>query len=63
MRRLKPIVATTPEELAAALGLSAVAAKEWQVQHALLKHLKVIVRRQRSLTRRLRGGQARRAPG
>jgi predicted XRE-type DNA-binding protein len=46
MPRLKPIVATTPEELAGALGLSSVAAKEWQVQHALLKRLKEIVRRQ-----------------
>jgi len=46
MRRLKPTVATTPEELAGALGLSAAAAKEWQVQHALLKRLKEIVRRQ-----------------
>jgi hypothetical protein len=43
MRRLKPIVATTPEDLAGALGLSAVAAKEWQVQHALLKRLKAIL--------------------
>ena len=34
MRRLKPSVATTPEDLAAALGLSTAAAKEWQVQHA-----------------------------
>src|ERR1019366_6292526 len=40
MPRLKPIVATTPEELAGALGLSSAAAKEWQVQHALLKRLK-----------------------
>jgi predicted XRE-type DNA-binding protein len=47
MRRLKPIVATTPEDLAGALGLSAAAAKEWQVQHALLKRLKEIVRRQK----------------
>ena len=47
MRRLKPIVATTSEGLAAALGLSAAAAKEWQVQHALLKRLKEIVRRQK----------------
>jgi hypothetical protein len=34
-----------PEELAGALGLSAAAANEWQVQHALLKRLKEIVRR------------------
>lgn len=47
MRRLKPIVATTPEDLAAALGLSTADAKEWQVQHALLKRLKEIVRRQK----------------
>ncbi|HEY1183956.1 MAG: XRE family transcriptional regulator [Bryobacteraceae bacterium] len=47
MRRLKSIVATTPENLAAALGLSAAAAKEWQVQHALLKRLKEIVSRQK----------------
>src|SRR5450755_3929389 len=46
MRRLKTIVATTPEELAGALGLSAAAAKEWTVQHALLKRLKEIARKQ-----------------
>jgi hypothetical protein len=33
--------------LAGELGLSAVAAKEWQVQHLLLKRLKEIVRRQK----------------
>jgi len=47
MHKLKPIVARTPEELASALGLSEVAAKEWQVQHMLLTRLKEIVRRQR----------------
>jgi predicted XRE-type DNA-binding protein len=47
VHRLKPIVATTPEDLAAALGLSTADAKEWQVQHALLKRLKEIVRRQK----------------
>jgi predicted XRE-type DNA-binding protein len=47
MRRLKPIVAKTPENLAEALGLSTAAAKEWQVQHALLKRLKEIVQRQK----------------
>ena len=47
MRRLKPVVAKTTEELAEALGLSALAAKEWQVQHALLKRLKEIVLRQK----------------
>jgi hypothetical protein len=44
---VSPIVATTPEELAGALGLSAAAAKEWTVQHALLKRLKEITRKQR----------------
>ncbi len=47
MPKLKPIVARTPEELASALGLSGAAAKEWQVQHILLKRLKEIARRQR----------------
>ena len=47
MHRLKPIVARTPEELAGALGLPSVAAKEWQVQHVLLGRLKEIVRRQK----------------
>ena len=42
MHKVKPIVAETPEELAAALGLSTAAAKEWRVQHALLKRLKGI---------------------
>jgi predicted XRE-type DNA-binding protein len=47
MPRLKPVIASTPEELAAALGLSAAEAKEWQVQHHLHKRLKEIVRRQK----------------
>jgi predicted XRE-type DNA-binding protein len=47
MPKLKPVVARTPEELAAALGLSDVAAKEWQVQHVLAKRLKEIARRQK----------------
>ena len=42
MHKLKPIVARTPEDLAGALGLSRVAAKEWQVQHILLGRLKEI---------------------
>ena len=46
MRKVKPIVAKTPEELAGTLGLSAAAAKEWQVQYALLKRLKEIARRE-----------------
>jgi predicted XRE-type DNA-binding protein len=47
MPKLKPIVARTPEDLAAALGLSGAAAKEWQVQHILVKRLKEIARRQK----------------
>ena len=47
MHKLKPIIARTPEELADALGLSRVAAKEWQVQHVLLERLKEIARRQK----------------
>ena len=46
MHRLKPIICKTPEELAAAMGLPATEAKEWQLQHALLKRLKEIVLRQ-----------------
>ena len=49
MHKVKPIVARTPEELAGALGLSGGAAKEWHVQHILLKRLKGIAR-QRKLT-------------
>ena len=37
MPKVKAIVARTPEELAGHLGLSRAAAKEWQVQHLLLK--------------------------
>lgn len=47
MNKLNAIVAKTPEELASALGLSPAAAKEWQVQHALLKRLKEVARRQK----------------
>ena|SRR5437867_2842824 len=47
MNKLKPTIARTPEELAGALGLPVVAAKEWQVQHVLLKKLKEIARRQK----------------
>ena len=47
MPKIRPTVASTPEELAAAMGMSAAEAKEWQVQHALLKRLKDIVRKQR----------------
>ena len=47
MSKLKPIVATTPEALAGALGLSSTEVKEWQVQHALLRRLKQIAREHR----------------
>ena len=47
MHKLKPIIAATPEDLARELGLSKTAAKEWQVQHVLLKRLQEIVRKQK----------------
>lgn len=47
MPKLKPIIARTPEELAAALGLPDAAANEWRVQHMLLKRLKEIAQRQK----------------
>ena len=47
MHKLKPVVARAPEELAGAFGLPEVAAKEWQVQHMLLKRLKDIARQQK----------------
>src|SRR5437868_15297766 len=47
MNKLKPVIARTPEELAGALGLPAITAKEWQVQHILLKRLKEVARRQK----------------
>jgi predicted XRE-type DNA-binding protein len=47
MPKVKAIVARTPEELAANLGLSSAAVKEWQVQHMLLKRLKEIARREK----------------
>jgi transcriptional regulator with XRE-family HTH domain len=45
MRKIRPVVAKTPEALAEALGLSAAEAKEWRVQYALLQHLREIVRK------------------
>ena len=50
MPRVKPVVARTPEALAEILGLSQADAREWQVRHALLKHLKEIVRKKKSPT-------------
>ena len=46
---IKPTIARTPKELAGVLGLSGATAKEWQVQHALLKRLKDVIR-ERKLT-------------
>lgn len=47
MPKIKPIVARTPEELAANLGLSTAAVKEWQVQRVLLKRLKEIAEQEK----------------
>ncbi|MEN6532273.1 MAG: XRE family transcriptional regulator [Bryobacteraceae bacterium] len=47
MNRIKPVIARTPEELATVLGLSSAEAKEWEVQHSLLKRLKEIVQREK----------------
>lgn len=47
MRKVRPVVAKTPEALAGVLGLSAAEAKEWQVQYALLQRLKEIVRKEK----------------
>lgn len=47
MPKVKPVIARTPEELAGALGLPDVAAKEWQVKHILLKRLKEVTRRKK----------------
>jgi predicted XRE-type DNA-binding protein len=47
MRKLKPAIARTPEELAEVLGLSAAHAREWQVQVALLRRLQEIAERDR----------------
>jgi predicted XRE-type DNA-binding protein len=47
MPKLKPIIASTPEDIARALALPDAAAKEWQVQHVLSKRLKQIAPRQK----------------
>lgn len=62
MNRLKATIARTPVELAGAIGLPAAAAKEWQVQHVLLKSLKKSRDARRSLTPKSRDGQAHHAP-
>jgi predicted XRE-type DNA-binding protein len=61
MTKTKPIVVKTPEALAQALGLCGSESQEWQVQHALLKKLRQVVRGQ-SLTHAevaQRGGSSR----
>jgi hypothetical protein len=67
MRKVEAIVARTPEELAGNLGLSSAAAKEWQVQHMLLKRLKEIARhranRERVKNTSGRGERKRRSAG
>ena len=63
MRKLKPIVASNPDELAAALGLSGVEATGWRVQHLLLKQIKAIVQRKSAMTLVHRLGQRVRYPG
>ena len=60
MHRVKPIIAATPEDLAGALQLPTATAKEWQVQHALLKRLKEIVRKNKLTHAKSRSGRARR---
>ena len=45
MRKVKPVIAATVEDLARALALPATEAKEWQVQYTLPKRLKEIVRK------------------
>ena|SRR5579871_3260097 len=47
MRKNKPIVARTPEDLARVLGLPTAEAKEWRLQHELVKRLKDVVRREK----------------
>ena len=46
MPKLRPIIARTPEAVAEILRLSVADAREWQVQHVLLKKLKEIVERE-----------------
>ena len=47
MTKTKPIVTRTPEALAKALGLSAVDAREWTIQHSLSKRLRSIVQKEK----------------
>ena len=43
MSKIRPIVAKTPESLVVALGLPPSMAREWQVQHSLVKRLRDVV--------------------
>src|SRR2546423_12650929 len=47
MPKSNPIVAKPPKDLASTLAFPSAAAKEWQVQHLLLKRLKEIARREK----------------
>ena len=47
MHKVKPIVANTADQLAAALALPAAEAKQWQVQHELAVRLGEIARKHR----------------
>jgi hypothetical protein len=47
MPKIKPVVATTPKQLAEALALPAADAWEWQVQYDLAARLKQIARKQK----------------
>jgi len=43
MSKVKTVTARTPEALARTLGLGEAEAREWQVQHALLRRLRQVV--------------------
>jgi hypothetical protein len=62
VHRIKPIIAATPGDLAGALDLSTAAAKEWGVQHVLLKRLKEIVRKQKITHAEIARGRELREP-
>src|SRR5690348_16454135 len=56
MAKVKPVVAKTPEELAAALALPAADAREWQVQHELAARLREIARKHKYTHARIAAG-------
>ena len=47
MPKIKQAIASTPEDIADAMGLPRAAAEEWQFQYVLLARLKDIARRQK----------------